>query len=69
MDCDSSHFYSQTADWNVVSLATRYVNVVDDPSRLRTRDGRQLDPALRGYQITSAPKVLRHFTADFKPLQ
>ncbi|MFH5774135.1 cellulase family glycosylhydrolase [Paracoccus sp. NGMCC 1.201697] len=55
MDCDSSHFYSQTADWNVVSLATRYVNVVDDPSRLRTRDGRQLDPALRGYQITEVP--------------
>lgn len=24
--------------------------------------------ALRGYRITSAPKVLRHFTASFEPL-
>ena len=25
--------------------------------------------SLRGYRITSAPKVLRHFTAAFEPLQ
>ena len=57
MDCTDLEFHSQLDGWNVVSFATDYVTVVEDPASVRLLgEGQRLDPGLRGH-------ILRELTA------
>jgi len=57
MDCTDPEFHSRLDGWNVVSFATDYVTVVEDPASIELPGQGRLDPALRGH-------ILRELTAD-----